>query len=335
VLAWLLAALGAPPMTTGLLVPVRESGSLLPQAALVPWVQRFAHRKWVWVIGALGQAVGIVVIALVAAFANGAAAGWGVLGGLAVFALSRALSSIASKDVLGRVVDKGGRGRVTGWADSASGLIAITIGLGIRFFGTQETPRGPLVGLIIAAAVVWVVAGALFATIDEPAGETTDAGASEAVGALRLLVDDPPFRRFVIARTLLLVSALSPPFVIALAVERTGADLAGLGPFVISAGIASLIGGRLWGGAADRSSRLVMVWASGLAAALVAVFLVLQRGALGDGAWLYVAVYLALALVHTGARVGRSVYVVDLGTGDRRTAYVAASNTAMGERDDD
>ncbi|HEV2128803.1 MAG TPA: hypothetical protein VGR22_09315, partial [Thermomicrobiales bacterium] len=38
VLTWLLAALGAPTWTIGLLVPVRESGSMLPQAALTPWV---------------------------------------------------------------------------------------------------------------------------------------------------------------------------------------------------------------------------------------------------------------------------------------------------------
>lgn len=37
VLAWLLAALGAPAAVAALLVPVRESGSMLPQAALGPW----------------------------------------------------------------------------------------------------------------------------------------------------------------------------------------------------------------------------------------------------------------------------------------------------------
>jgi hypothetical protein len=36
VLTWLLAALGAPAWTIGLLVPIRESGSMLPQAAMTP-----------------------------------------------------------------------------------------------------------------------------------------------------------------------------------------------------------------------------------------------------------------------------------------------------------
>src|SRR5690554_5196836 len=36
VLPWLFASLGAPAVMIGLLVPIRESGSMLPQAALTP-----------------------------------------------------------------------------------------------------------------------------------------------------------------------------------------------------------------------------------------------------------------------------------------------------------
>lgn len=325
----MLAALGAPAITVGLLVPVREAGSLLPQAGLVPWVQRFDHRKWVWVIGSAGQAVAVGLMALVAGLASGALAGWGVLGALALFALSRSLSSIATKDVMGRTVDKGYRGRVTGWSDTVSGLVAVTIGLGIRTLGSDTPERAPLVALVAVASAAWVFALLIFASIDEPAGEE-ESDEEIGIGAsMRLLATDPPFRRFVIARALLLVSALSPPFVVTIAAERIGSSVSGLGPFVVATGLASLVGGRLWGGAADRSSRLVMVAASGIGAVIVVVFLGLL-GPLGDDTGLYVGVYLALALVHTGARVGRSTYVIDLGSGDRRTQYVAASNTAMG-----
>jgi hypothetical protein len=329
VLAWLLAALGAPAITVGLLVPVREAGSLLPQAALVPWVQRFDHRKWVWVIGAVGQAVAVGLMAFVAGLANGAVAGWGVLGALALFALSRSLSSIATKDVIGRTVDKGYRGRVTGWSDTMSGLVAVTLGLGIRVLGADQPERGPLVVLIAVAATAWVFASLVFSTIDEPSGEDDGDGEIGVAAALNLFRTDPPFRRFVIARSLLLVSALSPPFVVTIAADRVGASVAQLGPFVVATGLASLVAGRLWGGAADRSSRLVMVTASGIGALIVVVFLGLL-GPLGERTGLYIGTYLALAVVHTGARVGRSTYVVDLAEGDLRTQYVAASNTAMG-----
>ncbi|HLS72260.1 MAG TPA: MFS transporter, partial [Actinomycetaceae bacterium] len=53
-------------------------------------------------------------------------------------------------------------------------------------------------------------------------------------------------------------------------------------------------------------------------------------GASGWGAALFVGSYLALTLIHTGVRVGRKTYLVDMAEGDQRTRYVAVSNSAMG-----
>lgn len=38
------------------LVPIRESGSLLPQLAIANVIRKLPVRKWVWVIGAVMQA---------------------------------------------------------------------------------------------------------------------------------------------------------------------------------------------------------------------------------------------------------------------------------------
>jgi hypothetical protein len=48
----------------------------------------------------------------------------------------------------------------------------------------------------------------------------------------------------------------------------------------------------------------------------------------GSG-WLYPAAFFLLVLTHVAVRVARKTYVVDMATGDRRTDYVAVSNTAM------
>jgi hypothetical protein len=134
-----------------------------------------------------------------------------------------------------------------------------------------------------------------------------------------------------VARTLLLVSALTPPFVVALATDVGGAGLAGLGPFVIGSGVAALLGGRGWGRLADRSSRLVMVWAAGSAAVIVLGLLAaLQVDGVREVELLYPGAYLLLALCHTGSRIGRKTYVIDLADGNKRTDYVAVSNAAMG-----
>src|SRR5690606_20536113 len=128
VLVWLLGALGAPAAAVGLLVPVRESGSLIPQAAMVPLVRRFGLRKMVWAAGAIGQALAAVGIGVVALTTDGLAAAVLVLTALGVFALSRSLSSIASKDILGKTVPRGNRGTVTGIAASVAGVGTLVLG---------------------------------------------------------------------------------------------------------------------------------------------------------------------------------------------------------------
>lgn len=334
VLAWLLATLGAPAALTGLLVPVRESGALLPQALLAPWVRTRPQRKWVWIAGAAGQLVAVGAMAAIAATLRGAAAGAALVGALAVFALSRSLSSIASKDLIGRVIPKGRRGQVTGVATVTSGLVAITVGVAIRVWGDGDGTGDPVVfaWLLAAAASTWLWASLAFAAVREPVGEhDEEMDARPFARAVELLREDAPFRRFVVARTLLLVSALAPPFVVALATERAGASFGALGPFVIAQGLASLLGGRTWGRLADRSSRTVIMAAAGTASLLIVLFLgALRVPALAGLALLYPSTYFLLALAHTGSRIGRKTYVVDLAEGNRRTDHVAVSNTAMG-----
>lgn len=332
VLPWLLASVGAPAALTGLLVPIRESGSMLPQASLAPMVRRRAIRKWLWVAGAGGQALAVSVMAGFALLADGSVAGWGILAALAVFALARSLSSLASKDVLGRTIPKGARGRVTGTATVASGVVAITVGLGLRLFGGEDAGTSTLAILLGCAALAWVAAGAIYARIEEAPGEQDDGATARPLAeAWELLRDDAPFRRFVLARTLLLVSALSPPFIVTLATQQGNAGLQGLGPFVISSGVAALVGGRLWGRFADRSSRLTMSLAAGAASVVVLIYLaLLQIEGVGEIALVHPATYLLLALSHTGVRVGRKTFIVDLAEGNQRTNYVAVSNSAMG-----
>ncbi len=332
VLTWLVVALGAPAGVVGLLVPIRESGSMLPQAALAPIVRRLAVRRWVWVLGAVVQAVAVLAMAGVAATLEGAAAGVTLLLALAAFALGRSLSSIASKDVLGRTVPKGARGRVHGIATVAAGVASLTVGLGMRLLGGEQTAATTYAWLLAGAASAWLVAAAVYSTIVEAPTEQGERDRTPTMGpALTLLRDDRTFRRFVLARGLLLVSALSPPFVVALATERGGAGLQGLGAFVLSSGLASLLGGRFWGRAADRSSRWTMTAAAAASVVVVVAFLLaLRSDALAGSRWLYPATYLLLALAHTGTRIGRKTYVIDLAEGNRRTDHVAVSNTAMG-----
>ena len=48
------------------------------------------------------------------------------------------------------------------------------------------------------------------------------------------------------------------------------------------------------------------------------------------GQWFYPLAFVGLGIAHAGVRLGRKTYLVDMAEGDRRTDYVAVSNSAIG-----
>jgi hypothetical protein len=334
VLAWMLSALGAPGVFTAFLVPIRESGSLIPQLFIASYVRLQAIRKWTFVAGCILQAVAVMAMALVAVTLTGTAAGFGLLGALVVFSLSRGLCSVASKDVLGKTVPKTRRGRVSGWSEFMAGLVTMGVGVVLLMELREPDEMATYLVLLAIAAGLWLLAAGSYALIREFPGATEGGGnaITEALRRLKLLQADQPFRQFVLARSLLLCSALSAPFFIMLAHEQTDGALLVLGLFVIADGLASLVSAPFWGRFADTSSRQVMVVAGGGAGlvGLLLVAIVYGLPALADSQWLYPVSFFFLAIAHAGVRLGRKTYIVDLAGGNKRTDYVSVSNTVIG-----
>jgi Major Facilitator Superfamily len=334
VLAWVMGAVQAPVVMTGLLVPIRESGSLIPQLAIAGWIRRFAVRKWFWVAGSIVQAAAVVAIGVAALVLDGAVAGLTILALLTLFSLARGFCSVASKDVVGKTVPKRRRGRLTGWSASVAGLATIAIGLLLLAPAISEGGTRLYAWLLVAAGALWLIGAAIFARVVEFDGETGGGrnAAVEAWRRARLLATDVPFGRFVLTRALLLCSALSAPYYVLLARERSGTAQSLLGLFIVAAGLASLVSAPLWGRLADRSSRRVMIAAASISAATgIVVFGVVELWpSLAAKAAFFPTAYFVLNVAHDGVRVGRKTYVVDLAGGNRRTDYVSVSNTAIG-----
>ncbi|MDH3816723.1 MAG: MFS transporter [Acidobacteriota bacterium] len=333
-LTWMMDAIGAPVALTGLLVPVRESGSLIPQLVIAAFVRRRPVRKWVWVVGSLLQAAAVLAMGLTAWSLNGVAAGVAVVASLAVFSLARGLSSVAAKDVLGKTIPKTRRGRVNGLSAGAAGLATLGVGAALVAVGSDDGAPATFLALLAGAAALWVAAAALYSRIVEWPGETEGGGnaLTEAIGKLALLLDDVPFRNFVITRALLLCSALSAPYYVILARQHATGIAGQLGFFIIAGGLASSLSAPFWGRLADWSSRTVMVVAALITSGLGFLAVGVERFAPGLAAaiWFYPAVFFVLMIAHSGVRLGRKTYVVDLAAGNRRTDYVAVSNSVIG-----
>ena len=334
VLAWLATSLGVPVYLVGMLVPVREAGALLPQFYIAGLVRRRALRKRLWVLGACAQGVAVLAIAGAAALLQGRIAGLVILALTGLFALARALASVAAKDVLGKTIPKGQRGQITGWSASLAGLLTVAVGASIATVADYDGGAARLVTLLAGAALLWFAAAAIYAGIEEPRNDidTEGDGAPGPWSRFRLLRDDAAFRDFVVVRALLLGSALTAPYLVMLAQQRMGGSVGVLGSFVVAGGLASLISAPIWGRLADRSSRAVMRSAALATAMLGAAVAAADTWlpALTATRWFLPAAFFLLSIAHAGARVGRKTYVVDLASGNRRTDYVAIGNSVIG-----
>ena len=328
VLTWLMMHLGAGAALTGLLVPVREAGSLLPQLFTAGAIGAFPRRKWVWAAGSVAQGLAAFGIGLVALTLQGVVAGALIVGLLAVLALARSACSASYKDVLGKTVGKSRRGTATGLASSiaSGGVILFAV---VLLWG--ELPREVLViAAILLAGAFWVLGGAIFATLREQAqprqGVMTG---GQALSQLSLLRSDAQLGRFVAARAALVGTALAPPYLLLIGAGQDGNERQ-LGLLVLASALASLLSSYVWGRLSDRSARQVLIGAGLAGGVALAVGLGLAWLGLAGSIWAIPAVLFGLMIAYHGVRQGRSTYLVDMAPEDQRASYTAVSNLVVG-----
>jgi sugar phosphate permease len=335
VLPWLLSLLGAPGFFIGMLVPVRESLALLPQLLVGSAVRRFPVRKWFWVAGSLAQGLSVLLMAAVAAAGlEGAAAGWAILGLLTVQSLARGVASVASKDTLGKTVAKKKRGRVNGYSATASGIVTGLVGLYLVVTPQEGRSDLLLYAMIAAAGISWLVAALTYSGLSEHPG-ATDGGRSlrEVLGEqFRDLLHEPDLRWFLLARSLLLASAFSGPVYVALAQRQMGSDIASLGVLVVATGLAGAVSSSVWGALSDRSSRMTMLLGASITAglALAGAVLAYRDSGLLEQVATYGVFLFVLGIAHAGVRIGRKTHLVDMAGEEKRSQYVAISNSFIG-----
>jgi len=334
VIPWTFAALGVPTALTGFLVPIRESGKLLPQMVVAAVIRKLPYRKGVWIAGALLSAVSLFGMALAAFMFRGISAGVAIITMLILFSLAEGLCSVSAKDVLGKTVSKSRRGRLMGLSAGISGMAVLAIGLTMGAHNLEPYGIKVFAALLISGGVLWLLGALCFTGIAEQPGATSGGGNAlqVAIAQAALLAKDRPFRHFVIVRALLLAIALAPPFYVLLARQTADADLRGLGLLIVANGLAASLSAPFWGHLGDRSSRTVMAIAAA-GAGILGIFTFAaaslqwhwSTGTLGMA-----VIFFLLNVMHGGLRLGRKVYLVDMSNNDNRAAYLAVSNTAIG-----
>ena len=175
VLAWLLDAIGTPTWALGLLVPVRESLAMLPQLVISARIRRLSRRKPVYVFGCVVQGSAIIGFGLMGWFAqmlSGALAGIVAVALIAIFALGRSLCSISFKDLLGKTVDMGQRGSVSGTAGTIAAVVTLLLAVSYAI-GWIPLTVPVVAGMVALGGGCWLLAAFVFGLIREDPGATT------------------------------------------------------------------------------------------------------------------------------------------------------------------
>ncbi len=330
VLTALLHSMGASSLAISALVPLRESGALLPQLWLAGLVARYHQLGPLYSVGALLQGLAAIGMLLSAWQLDGENAGWAIIACLSVLSVARALCSISFKGVLGKSVPSGLRGQTTGWASSAAGMATIVLSLTLLVLPEYDT-IGLLALFLGLASGCWWVAAALFTRVNEKDDSHRKDRQVSIVERLSLLRKNASFRHFVIVRSLLVSTALVAPWYVMLSVSANAA-IGSVGSLLLASGLASFFSSPFWGRYSDRSSRWVLqvsaLWVALLGLLTLAIHWVVPG--VFNSLWFVPFLYFVLQIAHQGVRVARKTYVVDLANDANRVDYVSISNTLIG-----
>lgn len=333
IIPWVFSLLSVPPVFTGLLIPFKNAGSLLPQLFVSAKIRAFPKRKYFWSGAAFAQSLMMLFIAWGVIRFTGSALGFLTVGALMVFSMASGIASIAFKDVVGKTIPKGKRGSLLALRATGGGVLTVLTGVLMYFFFSGEKDPGVFSWLFVCAAVLWLVASILFFFIEEGKG-ATEGGRTpikELKNGWKILKEDVNFRNFLITRGLLLSIPLVQPYLILYAEDRIGLSLQGMGLFVIITGISQTISSPFWGKFADRSSRKMMIFTS-LFAAVVCAYVVIFN--YFPSSWIntytYAPVFFLIIMAYSGARMARKTYLIDYAPEGERPLYVSLANTSIG-----
>lgn len=312
----LLVSVGAPVWMIGWLVPIRESGALLPQVLISIYLRKHAQRHIVWRIGMITQVFSVVGMLLSVILFSGFIAGILVLASLVLLSLGRSACSLTVKDMEADVAKKGERGNLIGVASTVSGVVTLVIAIPLVIYDGALTSNILLV--VLCASMLAFILTLICVWPIKTRVEVENS--SENTFSINF---DTTIYKFIFVRGLFVHSALVAPYFM---IERNG-DVKELLPIYIGAeATAALLSSIIWGKIADKSAKLTLRLSGLLALGACVGLLFWQTSSIVTSALLF----FVLSVAHAGVRTGRKTYSLDVKEGHDRTELVGFSNTAIG-----
>lgn len=332
-LPWILSILGASSGLTGLLIPLKNAGSLLPQLAVSAKIRGYKKRKYFWAFAAFFQAVMILSMFLAVLFFEENLAGYLIVGALFLFSVASGVGSVSFKDVMAKTIPKGKRGQLLATRSTGGGILTLIAGMIMYFFLAETSSKTPALILIGSSAVLWFGAGFFFSIIKEVPGANQGGRTplKELQQGWSVFKENNHLRNFIFSRAMLMAIPLAQPFLIIYGKETTNASFSGLGILVIASGIAGFISSPFWGRFADRSSRKMMMIVAVLG--IINILMVLGYDLLPANLqtiYTFAPLILLNMMIHSGARLSRKTWLADFAPEDERPLFISLANTFIG-----
>lgn len=332
-LAWILSFLSAPVFLIGMLVPIKDVGSLLPQLIVSGKIRSFSIRKNFWTISAFVQSFCMFLSGLlVYLYPNQSFTAYLIVFLVLIFSIASGVGSVSFKDVTGKTIPKGQRGQMLSYRSTFGGILALVAGLILVFFIEGENSSLTYSLLFVIAGILWFFAAILFHNIQEEPGSTKGGRSpiDEVKEGVSIIRKDTNFRNFLFTRALLMTIPLLQPFYVILANKYSGDNWKNLGFLIIISSIAQIISSPIWGRLSDKSSLLVLRLASGFALFGIAYAIFILLSDLEFSFYWMLPLFFINAIAYAGARLSRKTYLVDYSPEDERPTYVAMASTIIG-----
>lgn len=345
VLPWILLSLNAPLWMLALIVPIKESGALLPQWSVQKILAAKFSTATIWRTGMVMQGAALFAIAagmwwLVAA----SFAAYLVLLAVVVLSLGRALCSFTIKDIQAHNVEKGRRGKLIGAGGSAAGLVTILVAFLLWQYSADsavigsETPEQTVLGVLVIAGCLCYGVGlwvSLYLSMPVPIVPEPNTPSGVSVGSVpsvpslslwQYVTHESDLRELIISRVLLMHGAIVLPLMVLLIAERY-VGISSLALVMLASAIASFVSSYIWGWFSDCSARTTLAIAA--AGCMLSLGWLLTPWGLAE---LYAAGagFLLMNLCYSGIRTARKTYLIDMVSHPKRQRYVAAGNTIVG-----
>jgi MFS family permease len=324
----------------GAVSAVWTGGWLLPQVFAAPYVSHYPRKYPIMMIG---QVVGRPIYPLFAL--------WVLAGGtrfpeltlalmlvmLAVFVVFDAVIALAWFDLLAKALTPATRGRLLGWSQVASGVLAIGAGALIRWLLGPDGPAYPLnygiILLLASACFAGSLIGCWFIVEPPEATEENRPTFRQYLPQLaRLWRADRAFSLVTAVRLLAGAGAVATTFYVVFATDVLRLPPAAIGLFAGATTVGSALAGLVLGPVADRAgSHRVIQAATGMAFLVPVIALFCRSGLLGSSVSIvYPALYVLLGMFEGSVLLGFFNFVLEIAPAGQRPVYIGLTNTVVG-----